>query len=147
MHDGPITFTLNLAHAYSFHEDGGVLKLLSWACSLDAVRQMKPMEDPDASLPFIREILSTLRQNVGDASTVLGFIGTPWTLAAYAMEGQADRCSPAADSTCIKRSQKAVSNASALAGARFCPVGSARTARGLRMDTCCAGTACRRSAS
>ena len=53
----------------------------------------KTLDDPDASLPFIREILSTLRQNVGNASTVLGFIGAPWTLAAYAMEGAADRCS------------------------------------------------------
>ena len=53
---------------------------------------MRPLDDPDSSLPFIREILSTLRHNVGNASTVLGFIGAPWTLAAYAMEGQADRC-------------------------------------------------------
>ena len=53
---------------------------------------MRTLDDPDSSLPFIREILSTLRQSVGNASTVLGFIGAPWTLAAYAMEGQADRC-------------------------------------------------------
>jgi len=59
--------------------------------SMDAVRQLRTLDDPDASLPFIREILSTLRQNVGNQSTVLGFIGAPWTLAAYAMEGAADR--------------------------------------------------------
>ena len=49
------------------------------------------LDDPDSSLPFIRQILSALRTNVGGASTVVGFIGTPWTLAAYAMEGAADR--------------------------------------------------------
>lgn len=60
-------------------------------CSMEAVQNMRPMADPDKDLPFIREILSTLRSNVGDQSTVLGFVGTPWTLAAYAIEGKADR--------------------------------------------------------
>lgn len=58
----------------------------------DQVKELRTLDDPDSSLPFIRPILSTLRSNVGDASTVLGFIGTPWTLAAYSMEGAADRC-------------------------------------------------------
>lgn len=56
------------------------------------MRALRTLDDPDSSLPFIRQILSTLRTNVGADSTVLGFIGTPWTLAAYAMEGAADRC-------------------------------------------------------
>lgn len=59
--------------------------------SRDAVAALRPLGDPDASLPFIRPILSTLRQEVGTASTVLGFVGTPWTLAAYAVEGRADK--------------------------------------------------------
>ena len=59
--------------------------------SLEDVAQMRPLDDPDAALPFIRQILSTLRMNVGHDATVLGFIGTPWTLAAYAIEGSADR--------------------------------------------------------
>lgn len=60
----------------------------------DQVRALRTLDDPDSSLPFIRQILSTLRTNVGSDSTVIGFIGTPWTLAAYAMEGAADRCPP-----------------------------------------------------
>ena len=59
--------------------------------TMEAVKALKPLDDPDASLPFIREILSTLRKEVDCQSTMLGFIGTPWTLAAYAMEGKADR--------------------------------------------------------
>jgi len=55
------------------------------------VTALKPLDDPDSSLPFIREILSTLRKEVDGQSTMLGFIGTPWTLAAYAMEGKSDR--------------------------------------------------------
>ena len=49
---------------------------------IDAMRPLNPEE----SLPFIRQILTTLRQEVGNASTVLGFVGSPWTLAAYAVE-------------------------------------------------------------
>ena len=67
---------------------------MSMRCSMDQIKALRTMDDPDSSLPFIRQILSTLRTNVGNESTVLGFIGTPWTLAAYAMEGAADRCNP-----------------------------------------------------
>jgi len=42
-------------------------------------------------LAFIRPILQTLRSEVGQQSTVLGFVGTPWTLAAYSVEGGADK--------------------------------------------------------
>lgn len=31
------------------------------------------------------------RREVDGQATLLGFVGTPWTLAAYAMEGKADR--------------------------------------------------------
>ena len=52
---------------------------------------MKPLDDPHTSLPFIHETLSTLRQEITPDTTLLGFVGTPWTLAAYAMEGKAER--------------------------------------------------------
>ncbi|MDB9493710.1 uroporphyrinogen decarboxylase [Spirulina major CS-329] len=54
------------------------------------VEQLTPLE-PDTSLPFIRTILQTLRQEVGNESTVLGFVGAPWTLAAYAVEGKSSK--------------------------------------------------------
>ncbi|ASC70917.1 Uroporphyrinogen decarboxylase [Halomicronema hongdechloris C2206] len=47
--------------------------------------------DPEASLPFIRTILQTLRQEVGNDAAVLGFVGAPWTLAAYAVEGKSSK--------------------------------------------------------
>lgn len=47
--------------------------------------------EPDESLPFIRTILTALRQEVGNKSTVLGFVGAPWTLAAYAIEGKSSK--------------------------------------------------------
>lgn len=47
--------------------------------------------EPEESMPFIRTILQTLRQEVGNESTVLGFVGAPWTLAAYAVEGKSSK--------------------------------------------------------
>ena len=58
---------------------------------MDQVQGLQPLTDADSKLPFVGEILSTLRQEVGSESTVLGFIGSPWTLAAYAVEGKADK--------------------------------------------------------
>lgn len=54
------------------------------------IERMHPL-DPEKSLPFIKEILQALRQEVGNQSTVLGFVGAPWTLAAYAIEGKTSK--------------------------------------------------------
>lgn len=59
--------------------------------SLEQVKALSHMDDPQSSLPFIHEILSSLRTEVEGESTLLGFIGTPWTLAAYSMEGAANK--------------------------------------------------------
>lgn len=56
----------------------------------EQVDNLRPFE-PEASLPFIREILQALRQEVGDQAAVLGFVGAPWTLAAYAIEGKGSK--------------------------------------------------------
>jgi uroporphyrinogen decarboxylase len=54
------------------------------------IDSLRPLE-PEASLPFIKTILQALRQEVGNHSTVLGFVGAPWTLAAYAVEGKGSK--------------------------------------------------------
>ncbi|MBR8829795.1 MAG: Uroporphyrinogen decarboxylase [Chroococcopsis gigantea SAG 12.99] len=56
----------------------------------EQVNNLRPL-DPDESLPFIKTILKALRQEVGNQSTVLGFVGAPWTLAAYAVEGKSSK--------------------------------------------------------
>lgn len=58
--------------------------------TLAQIEQMRPL-DPETSLPFIRKILTALRQAVGNQATVLGFVGAPWTLAAYAVEGKSSK--------------------------------------------------------
>jgi uroporphyrinogen decarboxylase len=39
------------------------------------------------ALPFVGETLRTLRQQTEGKTTLIGFVGSPWTLAAYMMEG------------------------------------------------------------
>lgn len=58
--------------------------------TLEQVENLRPLE-PEVSMPFIREILQILRREVGDRATVLGFVGAPWTLAAYAIEGKSSK--------------------------------------------------------
>jgi uroporphyrinogen decarboxylase len=58
--------------------------------SQEQVDQLRSLE-PAESLPFIKEILQALRREVGDKATVLGFVGAPWTLAAYAVEGKGSK--------------------------------------------------------
>jgi uroporphyrinogen decarboxylase len=54
---------------------------------VDALRPLNPAE----ALPFVGEVLGRLRRDVGQAATVLGFVGAPWTLAAYAVEGKSSK--------------------------------------------------------
>ena len=43
--------------------------------------------DPVAATPFVEETLRNLRREVGSSATVLGFVGAPFTLASYLIEG------------------------------------------------------------
>ena len=54
---------------------------------VDALRPL----DPAAALPFVGEVLGRLRADVGNEAAVLGFVGAPWTLAAYAVEGKSSK--------------------------------------------------------
>jgi len=55
------------------------------------VAALTPLEDPDSKLPFIRTILGDLRKETEGRSTLLGFVGAPFTLVAYSVEGSANR--------------------------------------------------------
>ncbi len=54
------------------------------------VDQLRPFS-PAESVPFVGETLQILRKEVGNQATVLGFVGAPWTLAAYAIEGKSSK--------------------------------------------------------
>lgn len=51
---------------------------------------MKPI-DPSAAAPFVAETLKILRQEVGPETAVLGFVGCPYTLATYMVEGKTSK--------------------------------------------------------
>jgi len=47
--------------------------------------------DPTASTPFVAEALQILRKEVDPETAVLGFVGCPYTLATYLVEGQSSK--------------------------------------------------------
>lgn len=54
--------------------------------SMDDVKTLTHLE-PEKSVGFVGEALGLLRQEVGNNATVLGFVGAPFTLASYIVEG------------------------------------------------------------
>ena len=54
---------------------------------IDALCPLEPAE----SMSFVGSVLTRLREAVGTAAAVLGFVGAPWTLAAYAVEGKSSK--------------------------------------------------------
>lgn len=43
--------------------------------------------DPVETMPFVYDIIRSLKKEIADAVPLLGFAGAPWTLAAYMIEG------------------------------------------------------------
>ncbi len=43
--------------------------------------------DPETSMPFVAESIKLFRESLNDDIPVLGFSGSPWTLASYMIEG------------------------------------------------------------
>jgi uroporphyrinogen decarboxylase len=68
---------------FNINDDGP--KLEPWT-SKDRLKELVPI-DPEKSTPFVGEALRNLRREVGNEATVLGFIGLPFTLASYMIEG------------------------------------------------------------
>ncbi len=58
--------------------------------NIDQLNALKPLR-PSESLPFVGEVLGRLRESVGNEAAVLGFVGAPWTLAAYVVEGKSSK--------------------------------------------------------
>ena len=58
--------------------------------SLKQVKDLKPLQ-PEESMSFVGEVLGRLRESVGNKAAVLGFVGAPWTLAAYVVEGKSSK--------------------------------------------------------
>jgi len=58
--------------------------------NLDQISQLREL-NPSKSLGFVGEVLKSLRRDIDEESTLLGFVGAPWTLAAYVVEGKSSK--------------------------------------------------------
>ncbi len=56
----------------------------------DQIKNLKRLI-PDESLSFVGEVLTGLRKEIKNEATLLGFVGAPWTLAAYVVEGKSSK--------------------------------------------------------
>lgn len=58
--------------------------------SYDGLKKMHKI-DPSVTAPFVAETLKILREEVGPETAVLGFVGCPYTLATYIVEGKTSK--------------------------------------------------------
>ena len=58
--------------------------------NIDQISQLREL-NPSESLGFVGEVLKSLRRDINEDSTLLGFVGAPWTLAAYVVEGKSSK--------------------------------------------------------
>jgi uroporphyrinogen decarboxylase len=107
-----IAVEISLQPWYAFKPDGVILfsdiltPLPGVGINFDIIESKGPMIDPPIrtaeqiaqlhaldldKLSFVGQALQTLRQEVGNEAAVLGFVGAPWTLAAYAIEGKSSK--------------------------------------------------------
>lgn len=73
-----------------FKIDDKVGPLVEPMRTYEAVEKMH-MIDPSESAPFVAEALKALRKEVTPETAVLGFVGCPYTLATYLVEGKTSK--------------------------------------------------------
>ncbi len=56
----------------------------------DQIKNLKKLI-PNESLSFVGEVLTQLKKDIKNEATLLGFVGSPWTLAAYVVEGKSSK--------------------------------------------------------
>ncbi|MEB3323922.1 MAG: uroporphyrinogen decarboxylase [Cyanobacteriota bacterium] len=108
-----LSYEISMQPFHAFHPDGVILfsdiltPLPGMGIDFDIIESRGPIIEPairtqaqvdalrplvpEASVPFVGEVLRRLRQDVGGQAAVLGFVGAPWTLAAYAVEGKSSK--------------------------------------------------------
>ncbi|XP_010915753.1 uroporphyrinogen decarboxylase 1, chloroplastic [Elaeis guineensis] len=67
-------------------------------CSKEGLKTLHPIDME--KLQFVGESLKILRNEVGERAAVLGFVGAPWTLATYIVEGGSTRTYTTIKSMC-----------------------------------------------
>jgi uroporphyrinogen decarboxylase len=57
----------------------------------EQIKALQPLEDPGLQLPFVGETLRELRKETEGRCSLIGFVGAPLTLAAYSVNGAANK--------------------------------------------------------
>jgi len=74
-----------MGQTYSFKETGGVV--MDFAVTSKADMEKLSVERVVEKLSYVDRALRILRRELGDQTALLGFTGSPWTLATFMMEG------------------------------------------------------------
>jgi uroporphyrinogen decarboxylase len=75
-----------LGLGYRFKEEGGIA--MEWRIETGAdLTRLAPPEVVPERLDYVAAALRLLRAELGERTALLGFAGSPWTLAAYMVEG------------------------------------------------------------
>lgn len=74
-----------MGQTYHFRETGGVV--MDFAVTTRADIEKLSVERVVERLSYVDKILRRARQELGDQTALLGFSGSPWTLATFMMEG------------------------------------------------------------
>lgn len=74
-----------LGQGYRFREQGGIG--MEWAVSSPADIARLDATGVREKLAYVPAALRLIRRQLGDSHALLGFAGTPWTLAAYMVDG------------------------------------------------------------
>lgn len=74
-----------MGQTYHFKETGGVQ--MDFAVTSKADIEKLSVEQVCEKLSYVDKVLRILRQELGDETALLGFTGSPWTLATFMMEG------------------------------------------------------------
>lgn len=73
----------------------------------DQIQSLRRLHDIDTQLPFLKPILTTLRDETVSKTTLIGFVGAPWTLAAYSVEGGHTKLCAQMKTMCLEQPQMA----------------------------------------
>lgn len=76
---------------FSYRLESGVGPIVENPVSAPTDVVDRPRRDPAVHLDHVGRIIGGLRDRLGDRSAVIGFVGGPFTLAAYAAEGEPSR--------------------------------------------------------
>lgn len=75
-----------LGQPYHFRDQGGI----AMDFALESVEQMRALREARVireRLVYVAEALNIVRRDLGEETALLGFAGSPWTLACYMVEG------------------------------------------------------------